>query len=67
MPTMGGKETLQRLTAAFPDIKVLISSGFHQDETSDSFIKLGARGFVQKPYRTQELFKVVDDAIKSSD
>lgn len=67
MPIMGGKEALQRMTAAYPDIKVLISSGFHQNETNDTFIKLGARGFIQKPYRTQELLKVVDDVIKSAD
>lgn len=64
MPVMGGKEALQRLTAAYPDVKVLISSGFHQDETNDSFIKLGAIGFIQKPYRTRELFKVVDGAMQ---
>jgi PAS domain S-box-containing protein len=67
MPTMGGKETLQNLIKAHPNIKVLISSGFHQDESSDSFIKLGARGFIQKPYRTQELYKAVDDVVLSAD
>jgi PAS domain S-box-containing protein len=67
MPVMGGREALQHLTATYPDIKVLISSGFHQDSTNDSFIKMGAIGFIQKPYRTQELFKAVDDAMRSTD
>ncbi|MGB9081646.1 MAG: response regulator [Desulfuromonadaceae bacterium] len=66
MPVMGGKETLRRLTAAYPDIKVLISSGFRQDETNDSFIALGARGFIQKPYHPEELFKALDDAMRNS-
>ena len=65
MPVMGGKESLQRLIAAYPDIRILMSSGFHQDESNDSFIQLGARGFIQKPYRSQELFKAVDDVIQS--
>jgi CheY-like chemotaxis protein len=65
MPVLGGKETLQRLIAGYPDIKVLMSSGFHQDESNDSFLQLGASGFIQKPYRTQELFKAVDDVILS--
>ncbi len=67
MPVMGGKEALHCLTATYPNIKVLISSGFHQDETNDAFIKMGARGFVQKPYRSLELFKAVDDAMRSTD
>lgn len=67
MPVMGGKETLRRLKAAYPDIKVLISSGFHQDETDDSFITLGASGFIRKPYHTEELFKAVDDAMRNTD
>ena len=65
MPVMGGKETLQRLTAAYPGINVLISSGFHQDESNDAFMKQGARGFIQKPYRAQELYKAVEEAIHS--
>jgi PAS domain S-box-containing protein len=67
MPTMGGREALLRLRAAYPDIKVLISSGFHQDRTNDSFIALGASGFVQKPYRAKELFKAVDEALRAAD
>lgn len=66
MPVMGGKETLERLIEKYSDVKVLISSGFHQDENDDSFKKLGAVGFIQKPYRTQELYKAVDNAIHNS-
>lgn len=66
MPIMGGKEALQLLRAAHPDVKVLVSSGFHQNETNDTFIKLGAMGFIQKPYRTQELLKSVSEALQST-
>lgn len=63
MPRMGGKETLVRLMDEFPDIRVLISSGFHQERTVDELVKLGARGFLQKPYIKQELGKAVAEAI----
>jgi CheY-like chemotaxis protein len=66
MPVMGGKEALHRLRATYPDVRVLISSGFHQNESNDSFIKLGAVGFIQKPYRTQELLKTINEALKSA-
>ena len=63
MPRMGGKETLVRLMDEYPDIRVLISSGFHQERTVDDLVKLGARGFLQKPYIKQELGKAVAEAL----
>jgi CheY-like chemotaxis protein len=63
MPTMGGKEALQRLITAYPDVKVLISSGFHQDKSNNTFRELGAKGFIQKPYRALELFRAVEEAL----
>ena len=63
MPVMGGKEALIQLTDAYPDIRILISSGFNQIGSKDSFIKKGAIGFIQKPYRSQELYKAVEDAM----
>lgn len=67
MPVMSGKEALNLLTVSYPNIKVLISSGFNQNDTKDSFLAMGAIGFIQKPYRTQELFKAVDDAMLITD
>jgi PAS domain S-box-containing protein len=63
MPRMGGKETLVRLMESFPDTRVLISSGFHQEGTAGELEKLGARGFLRKPYLRQELCKAVSEAL----
>jgi len=64
MPRMGGKETLMRLMESYPDIRVLISSGFNQEGTVDELIKIGAKGFLQKPYLCQELCKAVAEALE---
>ena len=66
MPIMGGKETLVRLMEDNPDVKVLIASGFHRDGTIDELVKLGAKGFLQKPYLSQELCSAVAGAIGES-
>ena len=63
MPRMGGRETLMRLKQSYPDVKVLISSGFHQDGTIEELENLGAIGFLQKPYLRRNLCKAVADAI----
>jgi PAS domain S-box-containing protein len=66
MPRMGGKETLVRLKENYPDIRVLISSGFHQEGTVDELIRLGAKGFLQKPYHRQELCNAVLGALSDT-
>lgn len=63
MPRMGGKETLVRLMERYPDVRVLISSGFHREGTVDELVRLGAMGFLRKPYLRQELGKAVAGAI----
>lgn len=63
MPKMGGKETLEQLVRNYPDVRVLIASGFHQDGSIDALLKLGAKGFIQKPYSWLEICKAVSDAI----
>ncbi|MEI6705413.1 MAG: response regulator, partial [Deltaproteobacteria bacterium] len=63
MPKMGGKETLERLMANDPDVRVLITSGFHQDGTADTLMNLGAKGFIPKPYSQLGLCKAVAEII----
>ena len=63
MPGMDGREVFHRLRAVNPNVKVIISSGYSRDQDADDLLKLGAAGFVQKPYRIAELVKVVGEAI----
>lgn len=63
MPIMGGKETLIKLMGSDPDVRVLISSGFHQEGTLKELEALGAKGFLQKPYIRQELCTAVAETI----
>ena len=64
MPKMGGKETLLQLMKSYPGVRVLILSGYSQDGTVDDLEKLGAKGFLQKPYHRQELSIAVAEALK---
>ncbi|MDD2272043.1 MAG: response regulator [Desulfuromonadaceae bacterium] len=63
MPRMGGKETLRRLMESYPGISVLILSGFSQESTVNDLEKLGAKGFLRKPYLCQELSTAIANAI----
>jgi CheY-like chemotaxis protein len=55
MPEMGGKDTFCRLRAIHPCAKVIIASGHSLDGEVQSILDLGARGFLQKPFRSAEL------------
>jgi len=50
MPNMGGAETLPQLRKIRPEVKVVVSSGYAQDEAMAVFQGQQVAGFVQKPY-----------------
>jgi two-component system, NtrC family, response regulator AtoC len=59
MPEMDGLELLGRLREAQPDIKVIMLSCVNDNRRVVHAMRLGARDFLSKPFRKQDL----DDAI----
>ena len=51
MPNMGGKETFKALKELNPGVKVLLASGYSVEDEAREVMELGAKGFIQKPYR----------------
>jgi len=50
MPRMGGEETFRELRNIDPGVKVVISSGYNEQDTTSHFADKGLAGFIQKPY-----------------
>jgi PAS domain S-box-containing protein len=50
MPTMAGMAVLEKLRELKPEVKVILSSGFNQQDVIQRFAGKGLTGFVQKPY-----------------
>lgn len=61
MPHLSGHETLERLRAVDPQVRVLLSSGYAAEHV---VAESGARGFIAKPYRADELAKAVRAALE---
>lgn len=59
MPELSGRETFIRLKEINENVKVLLASGFRQDERVMEVMRLGIKGFLQKPYRMADLSKAV--------
>lgn len=55
MPKMSGKDVFLEIKKVNPNAKVILSSGFRQDERVEEVIQHGVDGFVQKPYILQTL------------
>jgi two-component system, cell cycle sensor histidine kinase and response regulator CckA len=63
MPGMSGEETLRRLQAENPRVKVLLSSGYNQVEAVQRFAGKGLAGFIQKPYTAAALAGKVKEVL----
>jgi two-component system, cell cycle sensor histidine kinase and response regulator CckA len=55
MPGLSGEETFRRLREIDPDVRVILSSGYDQDEARGRFGAGAPAGFIQKPYRPETL------------
>ncbi|MGO9120851.1 MAG: ATP-binding protein [Desulfomonilaceae bacterium] len=66
MPEMGGKECLKELLKIDPQVKVLVASGYSADASVKETIQMGAKGFVTKPFRLNELLRDVHKMLDDS-
>jgi PAS domain S-box-containing protein len=55
MPVMGGEEAFDKISKLRNDIKVILSSGFNEEDATASFGDRKPAGFIKKPYRMSEL------------
>ena len=65
MPGMGGRETFEKLKERDPGVRAILSTGYSQDERAREVLALGVKGFVQKPYRINELAAAVRKVLDS--
>ena len=63
MPRMSGPETLRALRGVNANLRVLLTSGYDEQETLHRFSGVPLAGFIQKPYTAQELVLKVAQAL----
>ena len=64
MPQMDGVTVFRELRRISPNIKVLLSSGYSEQEVSERFKGLGLDGFIQKPFNLTNLVDKVRRVLK---
>ena len=66
MPNMNGEEAFYEMKKIRNDVKVVISSGYSEQAAMEHFSGEGLAGFIQKPYRVQELISAIRSAVQTS-
>ncbi|PJC71131.1 MAG: histidine kinase, partial [Zetaproteobacteria bacterium CG_4_8_14_3_um_filter_59_5] len=65
MPNMDGRTCFAELKRINPDVKVLLSSGYNEQETTTRFTGQGLSGFLQKPYTPEALRSKIREVLDS--
>ncbi len=63
MPRMGGEETFSELRRVNEDVKVILSSGYNEQDSTSKFAGKGLAGFIQKPYRLDSLRQKIREVL----
>jgi len=61
MPRLGGEDTFSELCRINPNVKVILSSGYNEQDATNRFTGKGLAGFLQKPYTPKQLSEKLAD------
>jgi len=67
MPRLDGEQTFRELRRLRPDQRVIISSGYNEQEVTQKFVGKGLSGFIQKPYKVTEVSRKMREVLGDSD
>lgn len=63
MPKCSGKDAFAALQAIAPGVRVLLMSGYDQDNELDETLAMGAKGFLKKPFTQLDLTSQLRNAL----
>jgi two-component system, cell cycle sensor histidine kinase and response regulator CckA len=63
MPHLDGEACFRELRLLQPDVKVILSSGYNEQDVVNMFAGKGLAGFIQKPYTSEDLIAKVRDVL----
>jgi CheY-like chemotaxis protein len=63
MPGFSGGETFDSLKSINPEVEVMLSTGYIISDQIKSLMSKGCRGFIQKPFRMEELSEKIREVL----
>jgi PAS domain S-box-containing protein len=64
MPHVDGEACFREMRRMSPDVRVILSSGYNEQEVVSRFVGKGLAGFVQKPYTLNELLTKLREVLE---
>jgi two-component system cell cycle sensor histidine kinase/response regulator CckA len=65
MSGMSGEITYEKLKEIDPDVRVLLSSGYSENDNVKKILDMGCNGFIQKPYNIERLSHKMKEILES--
>jgi PAS domain S-box-containing protein len=66
MPKLSGVETFLELRKVCPEVRVVLTSGYSEENALEQFAGLGLAGFIQKPFQLETMVAVLNEAISDA-
>jgi signal transduction histidine kinase/ActR/RegA family two-component response regulator len=66
MPKMNGRELHKHIKMANPDMKVIIATGYLEQELKDQLIKAGVSEFINKPFNIKSILETIHNVLSEN-
>lgn len=66
LPDMSGEKVYPLIMEARPELRELVCSGYAIDGPVQGILNAGAQGFIQKPFRVQELSQKIKEILEKN-
>jgi CheY-like chemotaxis protein len=66
MPRLSGTEAFEEIRLLDPTVPVMLSSGYNENQVSRQFSGVDQPGFLQKPYRVNEILSAIESMLGSA-
>jgi DNA-binding NtrC family response regulator len=63
LPRLGGWDAFLKMREINPNVKGVLASGFFNPDVRTEIIKSGAMDFIQKPYNSAQIVKMMHDLL----
>jgi DNA-binding NarL/FixJ family response regulator len=63
MPHMNGRDCFEAMQKTNPHVRVILASGFAEEEDIEQMKAAGLRGFLPKPYHRADLSRQIQAAL----
>ncbi len=65
LPSLGGWTVFMSLREIDPDVKMILTSGYLDEQVKSSFVEGGVKDFIVKPYAAETLLRSVRQALEN--